>query len=85
MHQPVTENRAIAMRILQWIACAKRPLAKHEVQNGIALHAGNLMLDDGSRLSEHVFELCKPLIEEVQGRCVVFIHFSVKEDVEPSE
>ena len=54
---------------------------KHEVQNGIALHAGNKRLNDASKLSEHVFDLCKPLIEDGPKGTVIFVHFSVKEYV----
>ncbi|KAI9791132.1 MAG: hypothetical protein M1816_004363 [Peltula sp. TS41687] len=69
-----------ALRILGWMAFAKRPLKDFELQDGIALHIQNRKLDHDTKLWGNVFDVCKPLIEEDRlHQTVVFVHFSVKE------
>ena len=72
-------NRAKTFRILSWIAFSCRPLKVHEMLDGVTLHEGNLVLNEMSRLEVSVLELCKPIIEETQGKVVEFVHFSAKE------
>ena len=70
---------AKATRILEWLACSCRLMKMHEVQDGIAFHADNLILDDDTKLSPAVLDLCKPLIEEGPNKTIDFVHYSAKE------
>jgi hypothetical protein len=81
MQGQLNAQSKIAIRILQWIACAERPLKKYEVQDGIVLHDGNTVINDSTKVSKHVFDLCKPLLEDGPGETVRFIHSSVKQSV----
>ena len=68
-----------ARRILEWLACSCRLMKIHEVQDGIAFHADNQVLDDDTKLSPAVLDLCKPLIEEGPNKTIDFVHYSAKE------
>jgi hypothetical protein len=70
---------AKATRILEWLACSCRLMKMHEVQDGIAFHADSLILDDDTKLSPAVLDLCKPLIEEGPNKTIDFVHYSAKE------
>lgn len=72
-------NRYKTLRILSWIAFSCRPLKIHELLDGVTLHEGNLVLDESSRLDVSVLDLCKPIIEEGNGKTIEFVHFSAKE------
>jgi hypothetical protein len=73
------DNRETTVRILQWIACASRPLRKFEIQDGVALHDATINLNDNTKLSEQVLDLCKPLIEDGPHKTITFVHFTVRE------
>ena len=70
---------AKVIRILEWLACSCRLLKIREVQDGIVFHTGNTVLNDETKLSPAVLELCKPLIEEGPNRTIDFVHYSAKE------
>jgi hypothetical protein len=72
-------NRDLALRTLKWLAFASRPLKFFELQDGIALYNSDTVINDYSKLSESVLDLCKPLIERSIRDTVVFVHFTVKE------
>ncbi|EXJ71755.1 uncharacterized protein A1O5_05565 [Cladophialophora psammophila CBS 110553] len=67
------------IRILEWLACSCRLMKMREVQDGIVFHADNMVLDDETKLSPAVMNLCKPLIEEGPNKTVDFVHYSAKE------
>jgi len=63
--------------IFGWIAFAKRPLRKAELQSALMFHT-----DEGVCMRPapaHILEACKPLIEERRNSTFSFIHISVKE------
>lgn len=68
-----------AMTILQWMACSFRPLKVFELQNGLVFEAADSVLNDGTKPSRSLLELCKPIIEEGFGNTAEFVHFSAKE------
>ncbi len=63
--------------IMGWIAFARRPLRKVELQS--ALMFGEDTQDDRKLVPSYIIDACKPLIEERQDSTFVFIHVSVKE------
>jgi hypothetical protein len=79
MQDQLNAQSKIAIRILQWIACVERPLKKYEVQDGVVLHEDNTVIDDSTKVSKHVFDLCKPLLEDGPAETIRFIHSSVKQ------
>jgi hypothetical protein len=75
----VGSNSDRASRIFQWLACSQRPLKKFEVQYAVTVHPDNTRIDENTRVSEHVFELCKPLVEDGPNDVIRFVHVSVKQ------
>ena len=67
------------VRIFEWIAFGERPLKKHEIQDGVTLDCEHSILNEETRISRSVFNLCKPLLEDGVYDTVRFIHSSVKE------
>jgi hypothetical protein len=76
-----SHQRAKAMKILEWIACSYRPLKTYEVQDGIFFEPGRTDLNENTKLSISVLDLCRPLVEEGPRHIVNFVHFSAKESV----
>jgi hypothetical protein len=68
-----------AMTILQWMACSFRPLKVFEIQDGLVFEASDSILNDETKPTKNLLELCKPIIEEGLGNTVEFVHFSAKE------
>jgi len=66
-----------ARRTLSWIAFAKRPMKKFELQTVIDLHTENAVLTP--LLPDQAFDLCKPLIEISSEGILRFVHLSVQE------
>ncbi|EXJ84684.1 hypothetical protein A1O3_05354 [Capronia epimyces CBS 606.96] len=73
------KDYAKAIRILEWLACSCRLMKMCEVQDGIVFDADNLVLDDETKLSPDVLDICKPLIEEGPNKTIDFVHYSAKE------
>lgn len=71
--------RSLAIRILEWIACAYRPLKTFEVLDGIVFRAGCTELNNRTKMRKSVLDFCRPLIEEGPSNTVDFVHFSAKE------
>lgn len=71
--------RSLAIRILEWIACACRPLKTFEVLDGIVFRAGCTELNNRTKMRKSVLDFCRPLIEEGPSSTVDFVHFSAKE------
>ncbi len=74
-------SRHKAIRILEWMACSFRTMKIYELQDGIVFETENTVLNDRTKLTRSVLELCKPIIEEGPGDTVEFVHFSAKECV----
>lgn len=71
-----------AIRMLQWMACSFRTLKLYELQDGIVIHPGNLVLNEDTKIDNAEFlDLCKPMIEETRRKKVDFVHYSAKEQV----
>lgn len=72
--------------IFGWIAFAKRPLRKAELQSALIFQPEEVIGD--RPVPAQILERCKPLIEERRDSTLAFIHISVKEYVRripPSE
>lgn len=67
------------MRILEWVACSYRAIRVHELQDGICFHQGNTMLNEYTKLSHCVIDVCRPLLEVGSTGIVNFVHFSARE------
>ncbi|KAF2458815.1 hypothetical protein BDY21DRAFT_212358 [Lineolata rhizophorae] len=78
-HDRKAEDRDITVRILEWVAFAKRPMRKHEIITGISLRPGIHKLTNETRLWDSAMDLAKPFIEEGATGFVSFVHFTVQE------
>jgi len=67
--------------IFGWIAFARRPLQKAELQSALVFQPDETLLARGARpVPAHILEACKPIIEErTATSTLAFIHVSVKE------
>ncbi|KAK1750445.1 hypothetical protein QBC47DRAFT_394073 [Echria macrotheca] len=73
-------DRRSALRlrsIFSWIAFAKRPLRKAELQSALLFQTDNTV---ASRpVPAHILEACKPIVEERRNSTFAFIHISVRD------
>jgi hypothetical protein len=67
------------IRVLNWMACSRRPLKPYELEWGTALHSKNAIISEDTRPFGNIVDLGKPLIEVNRDQSVVFVHSSVKE------
>ncbi|KAI5841639.1 hypothetical protein BZA05DRAFT_380351 [Tricharina praecox] len=75
-------DRAIAMRIFNWLTCSQRPLLVAEVVEAISIELGSRSLDRDTLLNdpEDLLDVCGSLLEiDHDAGTVVLGHFSVKE------
>ncbi|OTB12629.1 hypothetical protein K445DRAFT_65837 [Daldinia sp. EC12] len=70
--------RNVVRTILQWIACAQRPLREEEILQLLALEPGKPDFTKGPKEYRDIFQVCGPVIE-TRGDHVRFVHFSAKE------
>ena len=74
--------RQRAFSILYWVCAARRPIAIHEVADGIVLHPGQTILNRRNRstnTNRDIVELCAPLLQGFTNGVVDLVHFSAKE------
>ena len=78
-----TPNQRIAIRILQWLLVAQRPLRRNELESGIVLHRRMQQASATSRARGDVLSLCNPVLDvgEDSTASVKFFHFTVEESV----
>lgn len=67
-----------AYKILQWVACANRPLREAEILQILVIEPGADDFDHARKEYQDIMEICGPIIEEQKG-AIHFVHFSVKE------
>ncbi|KAK4207806.1 hypothetical protein QBC37DRAFT_444263 [Rhypophila decipiens] len=65
--------------ILGWIAFAKRPLRRAELRSALAFSCEESEVHVQELVSNYIFDLCAPLIEERPDSTFAFVHISVKE------
>jgi hypothetical protein len=72
-------RRDQATRVLEWIATSYRPLRIYELQDGVSLRPGQMILDETTKVASSVIDVCRPLIQVGRDGLVNFVHFSVRE------
>ncbi|KAH6710613.1 hypothetical protein BKA61DRAFT_612024 [Leptodontidium sp. MPI-SDFR-AT-0119] len=70
---------ALAISILEWMACSQRPLKVYELVDGISFRPENSSFDARPKMDPEVLNLCRPLIEYGSSNILEFVHFSAKE------
>ncbi|KAH6891508.1 hypothetical protein B0T10DRAFT_313468 [Thelonectria olida] len=70
--------RKVVKRILQWIACAQRPLREEELLQTLAIEAGAVDFTNGRKEFRDIRMACGPIVEVVDD-VFRFVHFSAKE------
>ena len=78
-----TPNQRTAIRILQWMLVAHRPLKRCELESGIVLDERVSQISTATRPRGDVLSLCHPIIDSENdlGGYVSFIHFTAQESV----
>lgn len=78
-----TPNQRIAIRILQWMLVAQRPLKRYEIESGIILDGRVLQITPASKGRRDVLNLCNPILEvdDDPGGNVSFSHSTALESV----
>ncbi|KAI1802020.1 hypothetical protein F4811DRAFT_555212 [Daldinia bambusicola] len=71
-------QRNVARTVLQWVACARRPLREEEILQMLAIEPQKPDFTRGPKEFRDIFTACGPIIE-VQNDCIHFVHFSAKE------
>ncbi|KAF8241747.1 hypothetical protein K440DRAFT_608219 [Wilcoxina mikolae CBS 423.85] len=73
-------ERALAMKLLQWITCSTRLMTLRELQVAVGIQRGDITVDKGHKpLPAKLRSVCGPIVEIVGEDTVVFVHFSAKE------
>jgi hypothetical protein len=67
------------LRILGWVAFAKRRIKSHELQWGLVLHHHNTQINAETKPINIIYDICKPFVEDGPNGTVVFAHSSIKE------
>ncbi|KAK5656663.1 hypothetical protein OQA88_4643 [Cercophora sp. LCS_1] len=65
--------------VFGWIAFAKRPLRKVELQSALLFHQDNDIKPTSTMVPAYVLDACKPLVDQRRDGTLGFIHVSVKE------
>lgn len=68
-----------AVRTLNWIAFAKRPLKGHELQTGLLVHGEYTIIYAKTKALVFLHDICRPLVDDGPNGTVVFSHSSIKE------
>ncbi|KAH9209575.1 hypothetical protein DL95DRAFT_526798 [Leptodontidium sp. 2 PMI_412] len=70
--------RAVAVKILSWVACAERPLREEELLQILVIVPGAVDFTKGRKDYRKILHACGPILEIADG-LVRFVHFSGKE------
>ncbi|KAI2624405.1 hypothetical protein GGR54DRAFT_629674 [Hypoxylon sp. NC1633] len=71
-------RRDLARAMLQWVACAQRPLREEEMLQMLAIEPGSPEFTKGRKVFRNVCKECGPIIEINEGT-IRFVYFSAKE------
>ncbi|KAH8650674.1 hypothetical protein BGZ60DRAFT_462571, partial [Tricladium varicosporioides] len=61
------QSRDKATRILEWIACSCRPLKLYELQDGVAIHVGNTVIRERTKLSQDLTIIIRYILDHSSG------------------
>lgn len=80
---PLCPNeRAQAIKILEWMTRGFRTLKARELEDALAISHGGLTIESTRRLLRaRLRNLCRPIIEVTDQETMIFVHFSAKESV----
>ncbi|KAI1211064.1 uncharacterized protein F4807DRAFT_459295 [Annulohypoxylon truncatum] len=70
--------QVIVRKILQWVACAQKPLREEELLQILAIEPGQQDFAKGRKQFRDICKMCGPIIE-INNDNVQFVHFSAKE------
>ena len=79
--------RLLALKVLSWIVCAKRPLTTSELQHALAVVVGDSKLDeDNLERTERIISVCAGLatIDEESG-IIRLVHYTTQEYFERTQ
>ncbi|RYP56345.1 hypothetical protein DL769_009929 [Monosporascus sp. CRB-8-3] len=67
------------IRILAWLAFARRPLRRHEILHGVAITPETPSLETWNVLHNAAVDKCKPFVEELPDGTIALVHFTAQE------
>jgi hypothetical protein len=69
----------LVVRLLGWMACAKRPMRWHEIQAAASIEPEAQRLEfDKKKFREHAQDLCGALILELPGKRLTLVHSTAR-------
>ncbi|CRG88699.1 Ankyrin repeat domain-containing protein 50 [Talaromyces islandicus] len=79
--------RQLAIQVLSWITCAKRPLTKYELQQALAVEAGDSALDVHNMPHlEDILSVCAGLVTaDEESGIVRLVHYTTQEYFEKTK
>jgi hypothetical protein len=75
---PDAGHREIAMKLLGWITCSKRPFKWHEIQGALSIDTDEQHVDDARRLCSDIRDICGTLVDILPGDRVQLVHGTAK-------
>ncbi|KAH8650278.1 hypothetical protein BGZ60DRAFT_335142, partial [Tricladium varicosporioides] len=83
----VNDYKELAIQVLSWITCAKRPLATSELQHALGVEIGESQLDEENIPEiEDIVSACAGLvIVDVESRIIRLVHYTTQEYFERTQ
>jgi hypothetical protein len=83
LHTNTEARKTDAVKILEWLVCAKRPMKWYEIQGALCINLSS-QCSQGSDSEAHKCyatpkDLCASLVEYRKDRTVEFVHPTAKE------
>ena len=79
--------RLLALKVLSWIVCAKRPLTTSELQHALAFVASDCILDEENlERIERIVSVCAGLVTvDEESRIIRLVHYTTQEYFEQTQ
>ncbi|PVH99572.1 purine and uridine phosphorylase, partial [Periconia macrospinosa] len=81
------EAEELAMQVLSWVTCAKRPLRRSELRHALGVEMGNLKLDEENIPEiEDVVSVCAGLVTvDEESSIIRLVHYTTQEYFEQTQ
>lgn len=86
-HSNDSDSKELALSVLQWITCAKRPLTKEELQHALAVEVGTTELDEENLVQiEEMVSVCAGLVTiDEESNIIRLVHYTTREYFERTQ
>ncbi|KAF3393739.1 putative ankyrin repeat protein [Penicillium rolfsii] len=81
------EHKELAMKVIFWITCTKRPLTTFELQHALAVEDGMSQIDrDNFSPIELIISVCAGLVTVDEASCIIrLVHYTTQEYMERTQ